>query len=297
MNQKSEISSETIPPLAWIILGLLALTWGSSFILIKKGLVAFSPQQIAGLRISIAFVAFLPVIFQYRKKIDWSNWKALVLVGFFGSFFPAFLFPIAQTHLSSSVAGVLGALTPLFTLFLGLLFFKFPISKRKMIGVIVGFMGAGVLVLSEEGSGTTTNVLYGLYVVLATFMYATTNNVLKAKLQNMSSVATSAASFLIIGIPGLITLFSSGFVSVLETHPHGWTSFGYVVILSLFSTVMATLLYFKLIQLTTPIFGSMVNYLVPVVALSWGLWDGEILVLMQIFGMILILFGIYISRK
>ena len=297
MNRKSKISSETIPPLAWIILGLLALTWGSSFILIKKGLIAFSPQQIAGLRISVAFIAFLPVFFKYAKKIDWSNWKALALVGFFGVFFPAFLFPMAQTHLSSAVAGVLGALTPLFTLFLGVLFFSFPVSKQKMIGVIVGFLGAGILVLSEEGSGTTANILYGLYVVLATFMYATVNNVLKAKLQNMSPVATSAASFMIIGIPGLITLFSSGFISVLETHPQGWASFGYVVILSLFSTVMATLLYFKLIQLTTPIFGSMVNYLVPIVALSWGILDGEILVLMQILGMVLILFGIYISRK
>lgn len=297
MKQKPNLNPEQIPLMAWVLLILLSMTWGSSYILIKKGLVAFSPQQLAGLRISLAFIAFLPVFFWNLKKVDWSKWKALATVGFAGSFIPAFLYATAQTELSSSVTGVLGALTPLFTLLLGVLFFSFPSTKRKTIGVIVGFLGATILVFTETSTGESNNLFYGFLAVCATFLYGLTNNVLKAELQDMSSVAISSTSFMIIGIPGLIMLFTSNFISVLEVHEHGWESFGYVCILALMCTVMATLFYFKLIQLTTPIFGSMVNYLIPIVALIWGILDEEVLIFMHIIGMFLILCGIYISRK
>lgn len=297
MKQKSVLISESIPLLAWVLLGLLSLTWGSSYILIKKGLIAFSPQQLAGLRISLSFVAFVPVFLLNFKKVDWSKWKALVTVGLAGSFLPAFLYAKAQTELSSSVTGVLSALVPLFTLLLGITFFTLPSSKGKIIGVLIGFIGASFLVFTEDSSEGSENLIYGFLVVLATFLYGLTNNVLKAKLQDVSSVAISSTSFMIIGIPALIILFSSDFTTVLRTHEHGWASFGYICILSIFGTVMATLFYFKLIRITNPIFGSMVSYLVPVVALFWGFVDGETIFFLQIIGMILILFGIYISRK
>jgi drug/metabolite transporter (DMT)-like permease len=297
MKQKLNSISESIPVLAWFLLVLLALTWGSSYILIKKALIAFSPQQLGGLRISLSFLAFLPVFFLNLKKVDWSKWKALATVGFCGSLIPAFLYPMAQTELSSSVTGVLGALTPLFTLVLGFLFFQFPVSKGKRLGVLIGFLGAIILVFTNGSSGEQNSIVYGLLAVLATFLYGLTNNVLKAELQQVSSVAISATSFMFIGIPGLIILYISDFASVMETHEHAWESFGYVCVLALLCTVFATLFYFKLIQLTSPIFGSMVNYLIPIVALSWGILDGEILVLVQIVGVLLILLGIYLSRK
>ncbi|RMG80497.1 MAG: DMT family transporter [Bacteroidetes bacterium] len=294
--KQPDLNTPPVPPLAWILLGLLSLTWGSSYILIKKSLIAFTPQQLAGLRISISAVAFFPVFLWNIRQVVWSKWKAFALVGFAGSFFPAFLYATAQTVLNSSVTGVLSALTPIFTLLLGILYFRFPVSRGKMIGVFVGFLGAAFLVLPDNPSTQSADLMYALLAVLATFLYALTNNVLKAALHDVSPVVVSATSFMFIALPAFIALYTSDFTTTLTHHPHGWKSLGYVTILSLFSTFMATLFYFKLVQLTNPVFASMVSYLVPIIALLWGLGDGESVVPLQVVGMVLILVGIYFSR-
>ncbi len=297
MNQINTKPSEKIPLLAWLLLALLGLTWGSSYILIKKGLIAFNPQQVAGLRISLSAIAFLPVFLWKLKEMDWSKWKDLATVGLAGSFIPAFLFATAQTKLSSSITGVLSTLTPLFTLVTGFLLFKMATSKSKILGVVLGLTGASILLLYDRSTEEVGNLMYGLLVVIAAFLYGYVNNLIKYKLQNISSVLISAASFVFVSIPAFILLFASGFISVLETHEHGWASFGYITILSLAGTVMATLFFFKLIRLTHPIFASMVSYVIPMIALMWGFLDGETIVLIQIAGMILILVGVYVSRK
>lgn len=297
LNTTNTKASDTIPPLAWLLLALLGLTWGSSYILIKKGLIAFNPQQVAGLRISLSALAFLPVFLLKLPQMDWSKWKELAMVGFAGSFIPAFLFATAQTKLSSSVTGVLSTLTPLFTLLTGFLLFKSAASRGKIFGVVLGLAGASILLLYDSSTENVGNLMYGLLVVLGALLYGYVNNLIKAKLQNISSVLISAASFVFVGIPAFIMLFSSGFISVLETHEHGWESFWYICILSLAGTVMATLFFFKLIQLTNPIFASMVSYIIPMIALMWGFLDGEVIVLIQVAGMVLILGGVYISRK
>lgn len=297
LNQINTKPSEKIPLLAWLLLALLGLTWGSSYILIKKGLIAFNPQQVAGLRISLSAIAFLPVFLWKLKEMDWSKWKDLATVGLAGSFIPAFLFATAQTKLSSSITGVLSTLTPLFTLVTGFLLFKMATSKSKILGVVLGLTGASILLLYDRSTEEVGNLMYGLLVVIAAFLYGYVNNLIKYKLQNISSVLISAASFVFVSIPAFILLFASGFISVLETHEHGWASFGYITILSLAGTVMATLFFFKLIRLTHPIFASMVSYVIPMIALMWGFLDGETIVLIQIAGMILILVGVYVSRK
>jgi len=261
---------------AWIILILLALTWGSSYILIKKGLVAFSPTQVAGLRVTISALAFLPLFIIRWKDIDWSKWKPLAIVGFTGSFFPAFLFSNAQTELSSSITGVLSSLTPLFTLLIGILFFKMPTLWTKIVGVLVGLLGATLLIYFNQNSGEVGNPIYGILVGIATACYGISTNVVKKDLQEMSSLTISAVAFFIIGIPGAIWLFSTDFLTVIQTHEQAW---------------------FKLVQITNPVFASMVSYLTPIVAVGWGVLDGESITMFHFFGMILILLGVYISRN
>lgn len=220
-----------------------------------------------------------------------------MLVGLAGSFIPAFLFATAQTKLSSSITGVLSTLTPLFTLLTGFLLFKMAASKGKIFGVVLGLAGASILLLYDSSTENVSNLLYGILVVIAAFLYGYVNNLIKYKLQDISSLLISACSFVFVSIPAFIALFSTDFISVLEQHEHGWASFGYICILSLAGTVMATLFFFKLIRITHPVFASMVSYIIPMIAMMWGFLDGEVIVVIQIAGMLLILVGVYVSRK
>ena len=276
---------------------LLSIVWGSSFFLIKKGLLAFTPLQVASLRITIAGLAFLPFFIYNFKKIDWSKVKQLFIVGFAGSAFPALLFSIAQTEVSSSVAGVLNSLTPLFVLIQGVLFYGLVLTKEKLIGVILGFLGASFLILFGKSLASDGNQWYALFLVLATFCYALSVNTVQKYFQNISAVNLSAAAYCLVAPFGLIYLCCTDFAEVLQTHEDGMTSFGSITILSLASTVIASIIFFKLVQMTSALFASMVAYLIPLVALGFGFFDGEQLTIFHFIGMAMILFGVYITKK
>ena len=281
----------------WLLLLFLSIIWGSSYILIKKGLVTYSPEQLACLRICISGLAFLPLFIARFKSIDWSKIKYIAVVGFAGSFLPAFLFAFAQTELSSSTTGVLSSLTPLFTLLLGILFFRFPFSWTSLMGVLLGLAGALSLILFGDAGEMSGQLLYGILVLLGCLFYALSGNTLKATLQELNVITISAVAFMMISIPALFYLFSTDFLEVLQTNELALTSLGYIAILALFGTVLASVLYFRLIQMTNPVFGSTVSYLIPIVALGWGAMDGEIVGLVHLLGMGLILGGVYISGK
>lgn len=276
---------------------LLSLVWGSSFILIKKGLLAFSPLQVASLRITIAGFAFLPFFIYNFKKIDWSKIKGLLIVGFAGSAFPAVLFSIAQTEVSSSVAGVLNSLTPLFVLIQGLLFYGLVLTKEKLIGVILGFAGASFLILFGKDIASDGNQWYGMFIVLGTFCYALSVNTVQKYFQNISAINLSAAAYCLVAPLGLIYLCCSDFVEVMQTHEEAMTSLGAITILSLAGTVIASIIFFKLVQMTSALFASMVAYLIPLVALGFGFFDGEQVTIFHFIGMAMILFGVYITKK
>lgn len=297
MNQTTSTTAQTISPLSWGLVFFLALTWGSSYILIKKGLVAFSPQQVASLRISISAIALFPFFIMRYKLIDWSKAKYYAIVGFAGSCIPAFLFALAQTQINSSITGVLSSLTPLFTLFLGLLFFGIKFSWSKTIAVIVGLGGASFLILFGKEAGLDGNSAYGLLVMLGSILYAISANTIKNHLQNVDVFTLSAVSFFMIGIPGLCYLFSTNFIEVLTSHEQGFVSLSYILILALVGTVLASVLFFKLVQMTNAVFASMVSYLIPLVALLWGAVDGEPITVYHFVGMGLILFGVWLGRR
>jgi len=281
----------------WVILAILAVIWGTSFILIKYGLKVFSPQQVGALRISIAAIAFSPVFWARRKRIDWKKWRYLLVVGLFGSFIPALLFALAQTKINSTMAGILNPLTPLFTLVLGILLFKRPFEGRKAAGVSIGLFGAVLLITTGSQLGAGGDALYGLLVVLATMCYATSGNTVGAYLNTMNVLTISAVSYGLVGGPALILLPSTDFLNAMQTHTGAWEALGYVSVLSLAGTFFASLLFFDLIQRTDAVFGSSIAYLIPIVAVMWGIADGEQIGWWHLAGMGLILSGVYLTRS
>jgi len=282
---------------SYLTLALLSLIWGSSYILIKKGLTVFDPLQLGALRLSISAAAFLPFLLHFFRRIDWSKWPFLLVVGLTGTGLPSLLFPMAQEGISSSLAGILNSLTPLFTLLLGILLFRTELEWKKVIGVLIGLGGAVLLVL-RTGGQIDGSAGYALLAVAGAFCYAISGNTVASKLRDTPSLTISAAAFVMVGAPAAIYLFTAtDFVEVLTTHPDGWLGLGYVAILALVATVTASVIFFQLIQWTSAVFGSTVSYVVPLVALAWGFADGEALTLAIFIGMGLILSGVYLSRQ
>jgi drug/metabolite transporter (DMT)-like permease len=287
----------------WLVFVLLSLTWGSSFILMKKGLKAsdgtplLQPAHIAGLRLSLAALMLLPVSLRAIPSIKRSDWGWLAVVGLVGSGIPAFLFANSQRYLDSGLAGILNSLTPFFTLLIGIVVFKRVISPRQWVGILLGLLGA-VCLLGLKGFGASSNVLFGALVVLATFNYGISVNVVQHKIPHLKSLHITALSLLIAGIPyGIYLCFFSGIGQVVQSHPEGWNAVGYIAILAAAGTAMANMLYFWLTQQTGALFASSVTYVMPLVAVGWGITDGEEITWWHLlFGAIIIL-GVWLVNQ
>lgn len=290
--------------LKWIILIVLTLTWGSSFFLIKKGLGAFSPYQVGALRIIIATIILLIIGGKQLSKIPISSYKWIFLAALLGSFFPFFLFPMAEEEVDSGIAGVLNALVPLFTLILGSLFFKNKSSKKQFLGVFLGLIGTVLLlflptIFNQQISllGKEISIPHALLIVLATFMYAINALVIKHKLSHINPITLTTGLFSSIIIPALIVLIYSGFFSNFTFSNEQITSLGYISILSIIGTVIAMLLFNKLMRHSSAVFVSSVTYLMPIVALLWGVFDGEQITFFHISCFGIIILGVLIINR
>ncbi len=279
---------------SWIILFVLALTWGSSFILMKQGLKVFSGVQLGALRLSIAFLCLAPFGIPAILRLKKQYLGPVLVVGILGNGLPAFLFAIAQTKLESSQAGILNGLAPFFTFLVGWLIFNLKPNARSVMGVALGFLGAGGLIISKTGLNLNMNLGYSLLLVVATLFYGVSANTIRHKCIGLKPVEISGMAVSFIGIPAIITLLSNGFISTMQTDPGAWTALGFVILLAVFGTAVAIVLFNKLLQDTSALFGASVTYLMPLVAVMWGLLDGEKLFPIQgLFGL-LILSGIYL---
>jgi len=252
---------------------------------------------LGSLRICISSFAFLPILLYHFKKVDWKKWHLFVLVGLTGSGIPAFLYAIAQTEISSSISGLLNSLTPIWTLILGLVFFKAVLRDSQVVGSILGFSGAAMLLILSQGVDLSGNIIFGLFVVAGTLCYGTSVNIVKKYFQNTRSLIMSAVSFVLIGPPALLYLMMTDVPSKVVTHPYGWWSLSAVFFLSLIGTVLASIIFYKLVQTTNPVFASSVAYIMPIVAIGWGLLDGEYISWRHLLGMAMILTGVYLIKS
>ena len=281
--------------IAWLILIALMFTWGSSFILIKKGLEVYSSYEVGALRIVISFLFLLPWAFRKIKNVKPGNWLPLVIVGLVGSGAPAFLFARAQTGIDSNLAGVLNSLTPLFTLLIGISFFSLKTRWFNVTGVLIGMMGA-IGLISISGNGDFGfNFSYAVYVLLATICYAINVNVVKKYLKELDALTITAVSFLIVGLPTMIYLMVlTDFITQIDTGEEAITGLVYLIILAVAGTVLALIAFNYLIKIKSPLFAASVTYLIPVIAVVWGIIDGEKFNLLYILWIILILTGVFL---
>jgi len=281
----------------WFILILLALIWGSSFILMKRGMEVFSSNQVAALRIFIAFLFLSPLIFKHVKKEFLKHWKGFIGMGVIGNLIPAFLFTNAETGISSSLTGALNSLTPLFTLLIGVLLFKAKTGWINALGITIGFVGALGLLMVGKTEAFDSDLLFIFYVVLATICYALSVNIIKKYLSEVNSTTATVWAMMFIGPFAGAYLFTTDFTHRLVTNPLALQSLGFISILAIFGTAISVIIFNVLIKNTSPIFASSVTYLIPIVAMGWGLFDNESVLPVHFAWIGLILAGVYLVNK
>lgn len=278
----------------WLLFALLSLVWGSSFILIKEGAKQLSGWQIGALRIFAASIVFLPFALFHLRRLPKQKIPLILLTGLLGNLFPAFLFGIAiERRVESSIAGILNSLTPLFVIVIGALFFRVSIRAKKIVGVIIGFIGLLVLSLTK-GPVTASDIGFTLLILLATVFYGLNVNLVGTYLKHLDPIKMSTVSVGFLAVPTAVVLWFNRMDLSSEAVRQ---SAGAVVLLGLLGSAAATIIFYALIKKAGGLFASLVTYAIPAVAMFWGFLAGEQVGLVQIGCLAIILAGVYIANR
>ncbi|CAA0161120.1 Putative permease of the drug/metabolite transporter (DMT) superfamily [Tenacibaculum maritimum] len=276
---------------------ILSIVWGSSFILIKKSLQGVTPVQLGALRMLITAFFLLLIGFKSIKKIEKKHWKYVAYSAALGTFFPVFLFAFAIRGIDSAIVSILNSLTPFHTFIFGALVFGFSFKKKQFIGILLGLVGTLILIFKGAALHPDQNYWYALLIIIASVGYAFNVNIIKRYLYDLDALAITTGNFLLLIIPALLVLIFSNFFLTFETNQETGEALGYIIILSVVGTGIAKVLFNKMVHLSSPIFAASVTYLIPIVAVIWGIIDGEKLSLLQLLAGGIILLGVYWVNK
>ncbi len=283
----------------WQLLTLLLLSfiWGTSFILMKKGLLAFPPDVMAALRIACAYIYFLPLALRSLPKLNKKNVKSLFIAGFIGNYFPAIFFGISEQHISSALASMLNATTPIFTWLIEIIFYGASTSVLAVMGIFIGFIGTMGLITKNIHHFFTNWNFYAMMVLIATLFYGINTNEIKHKLKDLDALAVASLGFFMAGPFAIIHLLIRGFPLHYMHHPYFKISLFSIMILAFFSSFIAIIIFNILLKHTSAIFTSSVTYIIPAFGIFWGLLDGEKIPTYQYLFVIITIFGVYLINK
>ncbi|NCI51574.1 DMT family transporter [Sediminibacterium roseum] len=280
----------------WALFTILSLIWGSSFILMKAGMNTLTAYHVASIRILSAGVVLIPFAFRALKQVPKNKLVLVILSGLLGSFFPAYLFCIAETRIESSLAGILNALTPLFTILVGIAFFQLKANVQKIIGVLIGFGGLCLLV-APSGNISFEHFTHIMLVLLATLLYGINVNMVGRHMQGVGSINIAALAFTFLIVPTIVILYFTGYFHLPLTHKDVMLSTLASSVLGIGGTAIASILFYMLVKRAGTLFASMVTYGIPFVAVLWGVWGGEQVTLWQMGCLGIILAGVYLVNK
>lgn len=281
----------------WFIFISLSFIWGSSFILMKEGLLALSAFQVASLRIISSGLVLLPVALRHIRAVPAKKIGIIFLSGTLGSLLPAYLFCMAEVHIDSALAGTLNALTPVFAIIMGALFFQSRTSTNKVIGIFVSLSGSVLLFFAQPGFHEQSNIRDVLFIIAATIMYGFNINMVGKYLKDIPSLHIAAIALSLNAIPALAVLYATGYFSENIFSHAMLVSAGYTFILGVAGTALASVIFYMLIKRAGMVFASMVTYAIPIVAVFWGIIYGETVGWKQVVCLLIILSGVYIASQ
>lgn len=256
-----------------------------------------TPLQLGGLRIILASLSLFIFGFRRLRKITTKDWKWLIAAGLLSSFFPPFLFALAQTEIDSGVTAIFNSVVPLFTTGVGIALFGAIVTRRQVLGVVIGLFGSLALIVAGMEFSPNQNYWYAIFILISALGYAFNINIIKRHLAHLGSLAITTASFAVAFVPALVLVLFSGIFDAIETNPETPTALWYLLILAVVGTAVANIFFNKLIQLSSPVFAASVTYIIPLVAVLWALWDGETINAYQLLGGGIILFGVWLVNK
>jgi drug/metabolite transporter (DMT)-like permease len=281
-----------------LLLVVLTLIWGTSFILMKRGLKVFSAGEVGAIRVVAASLFLIPFAVVRLKELQREHYLKLFFSGLMGIFFPAFLFATAQTRMDSAITGILNSLTPMFTLIIGIFVFNQRFRTQSLVGIIIGLAGTVMLIMSRTGGQVGGVNAFALFVIGACVCYGVNVNFVKVKLPDVKALTLTSVALMLIAPLAVIYLFTfTDFTSKLNGDPEALKALGYLVLLGIMSTSIATILFTRLIKISTALFASSITYLIPIVAVMWGLLDGENLGIGHFVGMAAIIGGVYLANR
>ncbi len=296
-NQQPNPIKMALNNLRWLYLALLSFIWGTSFILMKKASLGFTPIQIGALR-TITCTFFLLIIGRKSlKNIEPKHWKWLAITGIVGSLFPAYFYAYAVTGLGSAIPSILNSLTPFNTLWVSILFFGLKFNPKQLLGIIIGLIGTVSLIYQGMELNPNQNYTYAIFPIISSIGYAFNVNLVKHHLQDLKPLAITVGNFLIICIPSVLVLVFTDFFTTLEINQTTQTAFFYLCLLAFFCTAVPKIIFNKLIHISSTVFASSVTYIIPIVAVTWSFIDGERLSLIQILSALIILLGVWLVNK
>ncbi len=281
----------------WLYYVLLSLVWGSSFILIKKALIGLTPLQLGGLRIVIASSFLFVIGYKSIRNISLRDWKWITIAGFLSSFFPPFLFALAQTEIDSGVTSIFNSLAPLFTTLVGALLFGLLIKKRQVLGVCIGLLGTILLIAAGAEFNPDQNYWYAIFIIVSALGYAFNINIIKKHLAHLSPLTVTTGSFGVVVVPAFLLVVSSGFFAEVGSNIKMQEALMYIVLLAVLGTAVANIYFNKLIHVSSPVFAASVTYTIPLIALLWGVLDNEKFNVYQLGGGCIILIGVYLVNS
>lgn len=281
----------------WLYLGLISLVWGSSFILMKKALLGLSPVQVAACRILFAGLILMTLGYRRLRNIQKKYWKPIAWVALSSTFFPSFFFSFAISEIDSSVSAILNSLTPLITLLIGCFFFGFSFSRKQVGGVFFGLLGTVLLIARSTDLNPDQNYAYAVLIFLSSAGYAYSLNLVKTKLADLDALSITVGCFSLLLLPSFLILIFSDTFGQFRTDSSTGAALFYVGLLAVFGTVMAKVAFHRLVQISSPLFSSSVTYLITVVAVLWGVWDGEHLTVSQLFSVSIVFLGLYLVNR
>ena len=284
---------------AWLLLILLSLIWGSSFILMKEGLEGFDPLQLALIRMSVAALCLSPFALRHLRGIGRRELALLLAAGLAGSAIPAFLYAKSETVLPTAVVGVLNSMTPIFSLLVAWLFFRQRFPRANVAGIVVGLIGAVALAMAgSPEAGRTTNLAYAGLVLLATILYGVNVNLVKNCFGGRNMVLVTSIALSTVGWPALIFLLTgTNFIENLRSNPAAPAALGYIAILGAFGTALSVLLFNQLLKDATIIFATSVTYTMPIVAVLWGVVLHEAFTTLHAIAFAVLLVGVWLANR
>ncbi|MES2648681.1 MAG: DMT family transporter [Bacteroidota bacterium] len=286
----------------WIIFILLCSIWGSSFILMKLGMYdvagqpLLNPYQVAALRIFSAGIALIPFFLKAHRRIPAASRGYIVLSGLLGNFLPAFLFCIAETKIDSALTAMLNTLTPICALLVTAIVYHKAVGFNQWLGVLTGFAGCLLLFISKI-SAPAEELVYAVYVIVATICYGLNVNMVRQKLSHIASLDIAAGAFAAFIIPSALVLFATGFHELPLTTPAFAKAVAATIVLGVIGTAIASIIFYMLVKIAGPVFSSMVTYGIPFIAIFWGLLYGEQVTILQVVGLVIILSGVYLASS